>query len=109
MQIETSKDFTFDEDANFIISRQIHINEVPNEDPEAPRVSEIGIDDDVTPEEYVPEDHDMLEIQRLADPPQKIITNKIRPTWDLDIIQDVEIVWCSILIIKINQENMTIF
>ena len=51
----------------------------------------------------------MSETQILANPPQKMITNKIRSSWDLDIIQDVEIVWCCIWMIKRNQENMTIF
>ena len=52
-QIETSRDVTFNEDASFSKSGQTHMDDVHDEEPEAPRVVDIGIDDDVTLEEYV--------------------------------------------------------
>jgi hypothetical protein len=68
-QIEISRDVTFDEDAAFSRSRQNYSNEVHDEEPKSPRVAEIGIDDDVTPKEHVPVEHDTAEPQRPADPP----------------------------------------
>jgi hypothetical protein len=57
-QIETSRDVTFDEDATFSKSRQHHSDEVHDEEPEAPRVTDTDVGDDV-----VLEDHDMEEPQ----------------------------------------------
>jgi hypothetical protein len=45
---------------------------------------------DIVPKEYVLKDHDMAEPQRPADPPREMITNKRRPAWDQNIIQDAE-------------------
>jgi hypothetical protein len=95
-QIEISRDVTFDEDVAFSRSRQHHTNEIHDEEPEATRVLDSDVGNDVVleehgpdehgPEEHGPEDHDMAEPQRHA----KMITKKRRPTWACEIIQDVE-------------------
>jgi hypothetical protein len=61
-QIETSRDVTFDEDATFSKLRQHHSDEVYDEEPEAPKVTDTNASDDV-----VLEDHDMEEPQILVD------------------------------------------
>jgi hypothetical protein len=55
LQIETSRDVIFDEDASFSRSRQNHSDEIHDE-PEAPKVKDTDAGDDV-----VLEDHDMEE------------------------------------------------
>ena len=60
-QIETRRYVTFDEDATFSRSRKHHTNEIHDEEPEAPRVANIDIGNDVVPNKYVPEYHDMEE------------------------------------------------
>ena len=52
-KIETSRDVTFDEDAAFSRSKPNHTDEVHDEEPEAPRAT------DIDAEEHDPEDHDM--------------------------------------------------
>jgi hypothetical protein len=61
-QIETSRDVTFDEDTTFSRSRQHHLDEIHDEELEAPRVTDTDTGDDV-----VLEDHDMEEPQIPAD------------------------------------------
>jgi hypothetical protein len=85
-QIEISRDVTFDEDATFSRSRQHHTDEIHDEEPEAPRVADSDVGNDVVPEEHGPEDHDMAEPQR----PAETITKKRRPAWAHEIIQDAE-------------------
>jgi hypothetical protein len=89
-KIETSRDVIFDEDATFSRSRQTHTDEVHGEEPEAPRVADTDIANHIVPEEYVPDVHDMEEPQRPPDPPREMITNKRRPSWAWEIIQDAE-------------------
>ena len=42
------------------------MDDIHDEEPKSPRVAEAGVDDDVAPEEHVPEDHDTAEPQRTA-------------------------------------------
>ena len=67
--IEASRDVTFDEDTTFSISRKTRTNEVHDEELEAPRVAETGVDDDVAPDKDVLEYHDMEEPQMPIDSP----------------------------------------
>jgi hypothetical protein len=60
--IETNRDVTFYEDATFSRSRQNHLDEVHDEEPEVPRVADTDAGDDV-----VLEDHDMEEPYGPAD------------------------------------------
>ena len=83
-QIETSRDVTFDEDIAFSRSRQNHLDEVCDEEPEAPRV----IDTDA--KEHVSEDHDMEKPRKPKDPPQEMISYKRRLAWACEIIQDAK-------------------
>jgi hypothetical protein len=46
-QIETRRDVIFDEDEAFSRSRQNHSDEIHDEEPEAPRIIDTYIDDDV--------------------------------------------------------------
>jgi hypothetical protein len=75
-QIETSKDVTFNEDATFSRSRQNHLDEVHDEEPEIPIVADIDAGDDV-----VLEDHDLEEPQRPADSSREMSTKKRIPAW----------------------------
>jgi hypothetical protein len=61
MQIETSRDVTFDEDATFSRLRQNHTDEVHHEETKAPRIENTYTINDIVPKEYVLEDHDMEE------------------------------------------------
>ena len=65
-QIETSKDVTFDEDTTFSRSRPNRVEEVLDEEPEAPRATVKDAEEDD------PEDHDMTEPQRPEDPPKEV-------------------------------------
>ena len=82
-QIETSRDVTFDEDTAFSRSRPNRAEEVHDEEPKAPRATSKDA------EEHDPEDHDMTEPQRPKDPPKEV-SNKRRPAWARELIQDVE-------------------
>ena len=102
-QIETRRDVTFDEDTTFSGSKNNHSDEVPDEEHEAPRVTNTGA------EEYEPEDHDMAESQKHEDPLQEMITYKRRPTWDHEIIQDCREVWCFRCIFHRKKKTPNIF
>jgi hypothetical protein len=67
-QIEISRDVTFDEDATFSRSRQNHTDEIHDEEPEAPRVADTDEVMMLYQKSMYPEDHDMAEPQRPADP-----------------------------------------
>jgi hypothetical protein len=84
-QIETSRDFTFNEDATFSKSRQHHSDEVHDEELEAPRVIDTDAGNDV-----VLEDHDMEEPQIPVESSQEMNTKKRRTAWARKIIQDAE-------------------
>jgi transposase InsO family protein len=86
-QIEISRDVTFDEDAAFSRSRKCQLEEVYEEEPVAPRVAEPNKEVAVTPDDVIPEDHDMVEPQ---EPPREIISHKRKPAWAREIIQDAE-------------------
>jgi len=79
-QIEISRDVTFDEDATFIKSKKIHVEEVHEKELVAPRVVEFSRepirDVEDTPKEYIPKKHDMIESQEPAEPPPEKITRK---------------------------------
>jgi hypothetical protein len=77
-QIQTNRDVTFDEDTT----------EVHDEEPEAPRVTNTHIGDDVVLEDHDMED--MEEPQIPADSYREMNTKKRRPAWAQEIIQDVE-------------------
>jgi hypothetical protein len=65
--IDINKDVTFDEYATLKISRKCHLEEVYEEEPIAPRVAEPMKEVTITPDDEIPEDHDMIESQ---EPPQ---------------------------------------
>jgi hypothetical protein len=91
--IEISRDVTFDEDATLKKSRRCQLKEVHEEEPviprtaesvrEVPRTAEPVREDEVSPEEEIPEDHDILEVQ---EPPQMTILHKRKPAWAREII-----------------------
>ena len=83
-QIETSRDVTFDEDTTVSGSKQNHLDEVRDEEPEASRVTNTDA------EEHVPKDHDMVEPQKPIDSPREVVTYKRRLAWAREIIQNVE-------------------
>jgi hypothetical protein len=85
--IEISKDVTFDEDAALKKSRRCQLEEVYEEEPVAPRVAEPVREVIVTPDDEIPEDHDMIESR---EPPQMTISHKRKSTWERELIQDGE-------------------
>jgi hypothetical protein len=95
--IEISRDVTFDEDAALKKSRRCQLEEVREEETviprtaesvrEVPRVAKPVRVDVVSPDEEIPEDHDIVEFQ---EPPQMTILHKRKPTWARELIQDGE-------------------
>jgi hypothetical protein len=85
--IEINIDVTFDEDETLDRSRKCHLEEVYEEESVAPRVAESVKEVIVTPDDEIPEDHDMIESQ---EPPQMTISHKRKPAWERDLIQDAE-------------------
>ena len=81
-KIEICKDVIFGEDAAFYKSKRDHLNEIHDEEPAAPRVSE------TEKEEHVPKNHDMMEPQKPADSPVEVITYKRKPSWARELFQD---------------------
>jgi hypothetical protein len=73
-KVEISQYVTFDENATFSKSKQIHAKEVHEEEYEFPRVPET---ETVELEEDIPEDHDMAETQK----PTEIPSRKRIPSW----------------------------
>jgi hypothetical protein len=53
----------------------------------APRVIELVKEVTVTPDDEIPEDHDMIESQ---EPPCMMISHKRKPYWVRELIQDAE-------------------
>jgi hypothetical protein len=74
--IEISRDVTFDEEAALKRSRKCQLEEVYKEEPVAPRAAEPVKEVIVTPNDEIPEDHDMIESQ---EPPQMTISHKRKP------------------------------
>jgi hypothetical protein len=60
---------------------------VYEEEPVVPRVAEPMKEVAFTPDDEIPEDHDMIEYQ---EPPCMMIFHKRNPTWAREHIQDVE-------------------
>jgi hypothetical protein len=58
--IEIKKDVTFDEDATLKRLRKCQLEEVYEEEPVAPRVSKPMKEVTITPNDEIPEDHDMI-------------------------------------------------
>jgi hypothetical protein len=85
--IEINKDVTFDEDAALKRSRKCQLEEVYEEEPVAPKVTEHVKEVIVSPDDEIPEDHDMIESQ---EPPQMTISHKRKMTWERELIQDGE-------------------
>jgi hypothetical protein len=85
--IEIKEDVTFDEDATLKRSRKFQLEEVYEEEPVAPRVAKLVKEVIVTPDDEIPEDHDMIESQ---EPPCITISHKIKPAWVKELIQDAE-------------------
>jgi hypothetical protein len=85
--IEINRDVTFDEDETLKISRKFHLEEVYEEEPVAPRVAEPMKEVTVTPDDEIPEDHDMIEYQ---EPPHMTISHKRKPSWEKQPIQYAE-------------------
>jgi hypothetical protein len=85
--IEISKDVTFDEDATLKKSRRCQFEEAREEEPviprtaesmrEVPRVAEPVREDVVSPDEEIPEYHDIVEFQ---ESPQMTILHKRKTT-----------------------------
>jgi hypothetical protein len=76
--IEISRNVKFDEDATLKISRKFQLEEVYEEEPVAAKVVEPMKEVAVTPDDEIPEDHDMIESQ---EPPRMTISHKRNPTW----------------------------
>ena len=90
-QIKVNRDVTFDEDAAFNKSRKTHVDEVYEEEQEAPKI----IDASKPPvrndeEEPIPKDHDMAKPQEPIERPHDMISTRRTPTWARDIIQEAE-------------------
>jgi hypothetical protein len=95
--IEISKDVTFDEEATLKKSRRCQLEEVYEEEPVIPRITESvrlvprvaePVREVVTSldEENI-EDHDVTEVQ---EPPQMTFSHKRKPAWARELIQDGE-------------------
>jgi hypothetical protein len=85
--IEINRDVTFDEYAALKKSRRCQLEEVYEEEHVAPRVAEPVREVTNTPDDEIPEDHDMIESQ---EPLQMTISHEIKPSWERDLIQDAE-------------------
>jgi hypothetical protein len=76
--IDISRDVTFDEDVALKKSRRCQLEEVYEEEPIASRVAEPVREVIASPDEDIPEDHDIIDSQ---EPPQMSISHKRKPTW----------------------------
>jgi hypothetical protein len=93
--VEISRDVTFDEDAVLKKSRRCQLEEVYEEEPVIPRTTEREVpkaaepmrEDVISPDEEIPEYHDIVEFQ---EPPQMTILHKRKPAWARELIQDGE-------------------
>jgi hypothetical protein len=94
--IEIRRDLTFDEEATLKKSRRCQLEEMYEEEPinprmtesmrEVPRAAEPIREVIASPDEETPKDHDITEVQ---EPPQ-MTSHKRNPTWARDFIQDGE-------------------
>jgi hypothetical protein len=95
--IEINRDVTFHEDAVLKKLRRCQLEEVYEEEPVAPRVTlsvrEVPIVAELvrevvaSPNEEIPEDHDIVQFQ---EPPQMTISHKRNLAWARELIQDGE-------------------
>jgi hypothetical protein len=95
--IEISRDVTFDEEVALKKSRRCQLEEVYEEEPVIPRITESvrevpratePVREVVTfPNEENPEDHDITEVQ---EPPQMTFSHKRKSAWERELIQDGE-------------------
>jgi hypothetical protein len=85
--IEISRDVIFDEDATLKKSRRLQLEEVYEEESIAPRVAEPIREVITSPDEEIPEDHDIIESQ---EPPEMTISHKRKSAWARELIQDGE-------------------
>jgi transposase InsO family protein len=93
--IEISRNVTFDEDATLKKSKLCQLEEVYEEEPvipstamrEVPRAAEPLREVVTSPDEELLEDHDIVEVQELA---QMTTLHKIKPAWARELIQDGE-------------------
>jgi hypothetical protein len=95
--IEISRDMTFDEEATLKKSRRCQLEEVYEEEPvnpmitesvrEVPRTAEPVREVVTSPDEVTPEDHDITKVQ---EPPQMTFSHKRNPAWARELIQDGE-------------------
>jgi hypothetical protein len=91
--IEISRDVTFDEEEALKKSRRCQLEEVYEEEPtipkitesmrEVPRAAELVREVVTSPDEETLEDHDVTEVQ---EPPQMTFSHKIKPAWAREII-----------------------
>jgi hypothetical protein len=79
--VEINRDVTFDENATFNKSKQIHSEEAYEEENEVPKVPYA---DEL--EEVIPKNHNMVEHQK----PAEIPSRKRTPTWAQELIKDAE-------------------
>jgi hypothetical protein len=97
LHIEIIREMTFDEEETLKKSRRCHLEEVYEEEPTIPRITESmrevpraaePVREVVTsPDEETLEDHDVTEVQ---EPPQMTFSHKRNPTWARELIQDGE-------------------
>jgi hypothetical protein len=95
--IEISRNVTFDEEAGLKKSRRCQLEEVCEEEPvnpritesvrEVPRAAEPVREVIALPDEETLEDHDTTEVQ---EPPHMIFSHKRKPAWARELIQDGE-------------------
>jgi hypothetical protein len=78
--IDIDRDVTFDEYETLKISRKCQLEEVYEEEPVAPKVAELVKEVVVTPDDEIPEDHDIIESQ---EPPHMTMPHKRKQAWDL--------------------------
>jgi hypothetical protein len=93
--IEISREVTFDKDATLKKSRRCQLEQVYEEEPVIPRITESvrevpravePVREVVTsPDEEILEDHDIVEFQ---EPPQMTISHKRKHAWARELIQD---------------------
>jgi hypothetical protein len=95
--IEISRDVTFDEEETINKLRRCHLEEVYEEEPvipgitesvrEVPRAAELVRKVVTSPDEETLEGHDVTEVQ---EPPQMTFSHKRNLSWEKDLIQDGE-------------------
>jgi hypothetical protein len=83
--IDINRDVTFDKDETLKRSMKCQLEEVYEEEPVAPGVADPVREVTITPDDEIPEDHDMIESQ---EPPRMTNSHKRKPAWARELIQD---------------------